>query len=278
LSVNPFYSYVIGADRSVGQCLTRALATENYIYKGVAIERQERFSVQSAGQPFFVLTPSLCHPSDFSDAMAWADLADEHDAPVVLVSSLAVFAADDGHRFSEQDNDYCSSELGVALMAVEQRIRQCRRHLILRVGQAFAVQSGDFAHTLLTRIRDNGLIQVDDQRTFSPTPDDDIANVLLAMLKQADCSDDLWGTYHFCGVEPVTSYAFAEALLAEAGQFEDLSEARLVEHSEGLSPVIWTPNADVSQLFYTFGIKRKPWRTGLGRLVRRYYRADSTDS
>ncbi|MDP2505754.1 sugar nucleotide-binding protein [Oceanobacter sp. 3_MG-2023] len=273
MSVNPFYSYVIGADRSIGQCLTRVLAAENYVYKGLAIERQERLSVQSTGQPFFVLVPSLYHPGDLSEVLAWVDLADKHDAPVVLVSSLALFAADDSHRFSESDEQYSSSELGMLLQEVEQRIRQCRRHLILRVGQTFSVQAGDFAHALLTRIRDSGQIEVDDQRTFSPTPDDDIASVLLAMLKQADCSDELWGTYHFCGVEPVTSYAFAEALLAEAGQFEDLSCARLIEHSDGISPAIWTPNGDVARLFHTFGIKRKPWRTGLGRLVRRYYRA-----
>ena len=276
MAVNPFYSYIVGADRPVGKHLMRTLAAEHLVYKGVAMESRERFSLQATGQPFFILTPSVYQPGDFDEAMSWVDIAEEHDAPVVLLSSLAVFNYDPKVRYSEEDDDWADTAMAHQLRALEQRVAGCRRYIILRVGQQFSVQFGDFAHNLLTRIREEHLVSVNDDKLFSPTPDDDIAAVIVAMLKQADCTDELWGTYHFCGVDVVTPYSFAEALLAEASQYEDLSEARLEINPDGLAPALCAPNADLSNLFYTFGIKQKTWRHGLGRLVRRYYRAEES--
>lgn len=274
MPVNPFYTLIIGADRPLGQCVARTLAADSLHYKSYAITGRERINVQSSGQPFFVLTPSVASLSDIDDAFYWVDALEEHDAPIVLVSSLAVFAPlAAGGKIAESSTRYANSGQAQRLLALEERVRQCRRYLILRVGQSFSVQSGDFAHALLTALRDRGAVTVDDVELFNPTPDDDIAAVLLAMLKQADCSDQLWGTYHFCGVEPVSAFGFAEALLAEASQYEDLSHVRLESETGSFRPAWHVPCGDVTLLFHTFGIKRRPWRPGLGRLLRRYYRA-----
>jgi dTDP-4-dehydrorhamnose reductase len=273
LPVNPFHTFIIGAERPVGQFLARALAAENYLYKSYSIEGRERIAVQCSGQPFFVLTPSVANPGDLHEVEFWIDALEEHDAPIIMLSSLAVFSAQSVGKHPETSTRFGDSDLARRLLSLEQRVRQCRRHIILRIGQDFSVQAGDFAHALLTTIRDRGELMVDDAELLNPTPDDDVAMVLLAMLKQADCSDDLWGTYHFCGVDAVATFAFAEALLAEAGQYEDLSQVRIEGCAGGFKPALWVPCGDVTSLFYTFGIKRKPWRSGLGRLVRRYYRA-----
>ncbi|WP_051219609.1 sugar nucleotide-binding protein [Oceanobacter kriegii] len=272
--MNSFYSYVIGADRPIGQHLIKALAAENYLYKGLAIESQERVTLQSSGQPFFIITPSLFAAADLNELENWLELAEDNDAAVVFVSSTAVYPYEKDGRISEATEVFSEQAIAKGLLAAEARVRQTRRHLILRVGQQFSVSSGDFAHALLTQLRQDQSLSLDDQLPFSPTPEDDIASVLLAMLKQADCSDDLWGTYHFNGVEPVTSYAFAEALLSEASQYEDFTEVRLeIVAEEGVRPALMTANSEVEQLFHTFGIKKKPWRTGLSRLVRGYFRA-----
>ncbi|WP_221801025.1 sugar nucleotide-binding protein [Oceanobacter mangrovi] len=278
MPINPFYSFVIGADRPVGQHLARVLAQENYLYKGLGIESQERFAMHSGGQPFFVLTPSIFNSADWTEIDAWAERAEEYDAPLVLVSSLAVFQPAADHRYSEQESSFADTPIAQVLLAAEERVRKLRRHIILRIGQPFSVQAGDFAHQLLTTLRQQQHLLLDDGETFSPTPEDDVAAVLLAILKQADCTDELWGTYHFNGVEPVTAYAFAEALLSEASQFEDFSEARLESTEQGSKPLVMVPDADVSRLFHTFGIKRKPWRAGLGRLVRSYYRVEKKEA
>ena len=75
-------------------------------------------------------------------------------------------------------------------------------------------------------------------------------------------------------MEAASSYAFAEALLAEAGQYENLTDVELGSEEGATMPAVWVPQGDTTHLFYTFGIKPKPWRKGLSRLVRRYYRSE----
>ncbi len=253
MSISSFHSFVIGANRPVGQFLTRSLSAQNFSYKGYALDQRERISVLSNGRPFFVMTPSLFHPEDYQHIPFWLEQAEDQDIPVVLLSSMAVYRAKADVLWKETDEEFAETELAGDLLALEALVRRNHRHLILRIGQGFSL---------------------DMQKRFSPTPADDISDVLQAMLKQAACCDDLWGTYHFCGVEPVSSYAFAEALLAEAGQYEDLSRVDLRSQEGATMPSVWVPPADNTHLFYTFGIKPKPWRKGLSRLVRRYYRAE----
>merc|ERR1711879_53528 len=211
--------YVVGAERPVGLYLTRALSQESLFYKAVSLEGHERLSEQSSGHPFFVILPSLAVPGDLDAADYWVNVASEHDAPIVLLSSLQVFgsAAEQKNRcFTEEDATTSGSPLDDRILQLEQRVREvCSRHLILRVGAEFSLYPGDFSHQLLSAIRDGRSVELDHEVLLSPTPDEDIAKVILAMVKQADCSDSLWGTYHFAGVEPVTLYDFGEALVAE---------------------------------------------------------------
>ncbi len=274
LAISSFHSFIIGANRPVGHFLTRSLASQDLMYKGFGLESRERLAMAAVGKPFFVLVPSLFHPDDYAHVPFWLEQAEEQDVPVVLLSSSAVFRARADAVYQENDEDYADHPLALDLLALEAMTRNNRRHLILRIGQGFSLMADDFANRLLTAIRDEHSLSLDMQRKFSPTPADDIAEVILAMLKQAACSDDLWGTYHFCGVEPISSYAFAEALLAEAGQYENLSGVELKSQEGGLMPAVWAPVTDNTLLFHTFGIKPKAWRKGLSRLIRRYYRAE----
>lgn len=274
MPISSFYSFIIGANRPVGHFLTRSLAAQNLAYKGYALDQRERIKVLSNARPFFVLVPSLFHQEDYAHIPYWLEQAEEQDVPVVFMSSLAVFRAKADAVWKEQDEEFADTELAADLLALEDLVRKNHRHLILRIGQGFSFMADDFANRLLTRIRDDQVLTLDMQRRFSPTPGDDIADVLIAILKQAACCDDLWGTYHFSGVEPVASYAFAEALLAEAGQYEDLSGVELKSQEGATMPAVWVPVGDNTQLFHTFGIKPKAWRKGLSRLVRKYYRAE----
>lgn len=273
MSVSSFHALVVGANRPVGQFLTRSLSDQDLTYKGFGLEQRERVNVLSTGRPFFVLVPSLFHSDDYAHVPFWLEQAREQDIPVVLLSSLAVFRDRTDALWKEDDEDYAESDLAHDLLTLEDMVRSHRRHMILRIGQGFSLMSDDFATRMLSSIRDEQTLTLDMQRRFCPTPADDVADVLIAMLKQAACCDELWGTYHFNGVEAVSAYAFAEALLAEAGQYENLASVELKSQEGAAGPAIWVPPGDNTHLFYTFGIKPKAWRKGLSRLVRRYYRA-----
>ena len=279
MAVTPFHTYVIGAERPVGLYLTRALSQENLFYKAVSLEGHERLSEQSSGHPFFVILPSLSVPGDLDAADYWIDVAKEHDATVVLLSSLQVFGSagqEQGREFREEEAVSTASALEERVVQMEDKLRQaCERHIILRVGAEFSFYSGDFSHQLLTAVRDERMLELDDEILIAPTPDDDIASVVLAIMRQADCSDSLWGTYHFTGTEAVTLYDFGEALVAEASQYEDLSDVKLIQGDSDTLLTQLPVCGDLTRLLHHFGIQHKPWRKGLSRLLAHHYRGQN---
>ncbi|WP_300428406.1 sugar nucleotide-binding protein [uncultured Thalassolituus sp.] len=278
MAISSFHTYVIGADRQVGQYLSRLLAKQNLIHRGISLESRERPMLQSSARPVYVLTPSFNHPSDFADARFWLERAKEEDAVVILLSTLAVCKAGATGTVNEDCADFTDSEMSEYFLDLERVAASNPQHVILRAGQLFSLAADDFAGLVLNKLRTENGAALDMQRLFEPTPAEDVAEVILAVLRQINLSDGLWGLYHFSGVEAVNAYSFAEALLSEAGQFEDLSGATLSTESGALMPELWTPVADHQKLFHTFGIKQKAWRKGLARAVRRYYRADDSQS
>lgn len=277
MGISSFHSHVIGADRPVGKYLTRLLAEQSLIYRGVSIESTERSHLQSSARPVYVLTPSLLNTRDIEASRFWLQRAKDEDALVILVSTLALFKPCSG-EVSEETAPDLDTDLTRGFNELEALAQQNPQHVILRVGQVFSLESEDFAAKVLNHIRTNPNLALDMQKLFQPTPVDDVASVIMAILRQVHCSDNLWGIYHFSGVEATSSYGFAEALLAEASQYEDLSAACLTTQEGGMTPDVWTPVSDQTRLFYTFGIKRKPWRQGLARLIKSYYRVDKAQT
>ena len=277
MAISHFHAHIIGGDRPVGQYLTRLLAEQDIIYKSVSFSSRERplLQLQSQARPVFILTPSVFAAEDLDGVPFWLQLAREEDIPVLFLSTLSLLSAPDGEVVSEDWKEFNEDELNYRYRRLENQARENPQHLILRAGQIFSFSSDDYSGQILNSIRNEPELALDMNRFFEPTPADDVADVILAVLRQVNCSDSLWGTYHFSGAESLSSYAFAEAMLSEAGQYEDLSDTTLLSQENQFLPQIWTPVSDHSRLFHTFGIKPKPWRQGLSRLVRQYYRAES---
>lgn len=274
MSSSAFQTYVIGADQPVGQQLVRNLNSQGLMYQSITLESRDKLTASSSGQPFFVITPPLNEQSDSVDF--WLERAREMDAGVVLLSSLALFAYRADNVVTEDDPNVADTEVANRLLAMESKARENERHVILRTGQLFSLQNDDFASQLLAKARLSEPMSVDMQRLFDPTPVDDVADVLLAVLRQLACSDELFGTYHFSGVEPVSAFGFAEALMALASQYEDLSKVELGSQEGGMMPSPWAVSSDNTRIFHTFGVKPKAWRQGLGRQLQKYYRVEES--
>ena len=275
MTSSSFQTFVIGAEQPVGQYLARSLSGQGLMYKSIALESRDKLPVTPGGRPFFVIVPALQNDS-IDHAAYWLERAREIDACVVLLSSLMVFPYRADSVVTEASTEFAEGELSQALLKLEEQARQSEQHVILRAGQLLSLQGDDFSSQLLAHARQQQQLDVDMQRLFDPTPADDVADVILAMIRQVVCSDDLFGTYHFSGVEPVSAYAFAEVILAQAGQFEDLSQLELKSQEGGMMPELWSVCSDNTLLFHTFGIKEKAWRQSVGRLLKRYYRVDES--
>lgn len=262
--------FIIGAEFPVGQCLANLASKLALPYSSRRLNSQENLSlpIGMSAMPLAIIAVSGESDDNRGHIAEWIELLIEQDIPLVLLSSAKVFTYNEVGSL-EDDEMTGNAEL----IALENQARRQRRHLIVRANQPFSLISNDFAVEILAKARDQDCLALDNLIRIAPTPADDIADVIHAALQQIGCDESLWGTYHYCSVESTTEYGFAEALLAEARQYEDLAHVSLKE----LDDVDCLPNETIlesKQIKHTFGIKPKPWRQALSRLMRRYYRAD----
>ena len=265
--------FVIGAEFPVGQFLVDLATEKAQPYSTRRLSSREPLTVPVGAQaiPLAIIAVAGDDDERYAEVREWLSLIVEQDIPVVLLSSAKVFAYDE---VGSVETDEPTGD--AALIDLETLARRQSRHLILRVNQPFSLLNKDFAVELMATARDQETLILDNLTRMAPTPADDIALVLRAMLQQISCDEGLWGTYHYCAVESTTLYAFGEVLIAEARQYEDISNVHLDEMSES-DCVAQETILDSKYIMHTFGIKPRPWRVALSRLMRRYYKADQND-
>jgi dTDP-4-dehydrorhamnose reductase len=262
--------FIIGADFPMGQCLAELASELELPYSSHRLDSRESLSMPlgTASVPLAILSASGENTEAIEHLEAWIERLIGQDIPIVLLSSAKVFTY---NELGSLENDAMTGD--ERLISIENQVRQQLRHLIVRVNQPFSLLAADYAVQMLVKARSQGSLTLDNLIRIAPTPADDIAQVIHALLQQIGCDESLWGTYHYCSVESTTEYAFAEVLLAEARQYEDLAHVTLKELDDDKCEPSETI-LDSKLIKHNFGIKPKPWRKALSRLIRRYYRAD----
>lgn len=206
-----------------------------------------------------------------------AELCQHHQIRLLQPSSYRVFDGSRVTAYSEKEEPVPLGVHGQALWRIEQRVRAvCPRHVLLRFGWLLDESpDGQLGRFLARAEREQNLSFADDRRG-NPTPVDDAARVILAVLKQLDCETPLWGTFHYGGNEATTSLGLAQAVLSEARHFRsNLLEDIAAQAHATLSDAAEEPQHAVlacKKILHTFGIKPRAWRSGLPSLLDRYYR------
>ncbi|TWI50840.1 dTDP-4-dehydrorhamnose reductase [Pseudomonas duriflava] len=206
-----------------------------------------------------------------------AELCQHYALPLIQPSSYRIFDGGRTSAYSEKDDANPLGVRGQALWTIEQSVRAlCPRHILLRLGWLLDESSQGWLDRFLRRVSLGERLCLADDRRGSPTPVDDAARVILAIIKQLDCAAPLWGTYHYGGVEAVTQLTLGHAILAEAGALMLLPEARLEAqaHTQAENAAEEPQNAVLTckKILNTFGIKPRNWRSELPAVLERYYR------
>lgn len=268
-----FIAYIAGTDQPVGRWLGQYLQNSVASCLAFPLAATSALDADSERKTFLIVTPSYLHSFNPAQVSAWLTLAHQQQVPVIFLSSLAVFSSAEDKLWQETDEQYSLAPQAQAILALEQQARANPKHIIVRAGLEFSLQH-DYGAYLLDRLQTEPNLALNDTHFFSPTAADALADVLHAIVQQLNCNDTLWGTYHCSGVEPVTSFQFAQALLTEARAYGDIDEITLRAVNEGGdSPQLWAPNGDNSLLFHTFGVRPKAWRRSLGRQLKEYFSA-----
>ncbi|WP_432696839.1 dTDP-4-dehydrorhamnose reductase [Marinobacterium sp. YM272] len=301
-SVSQFYTeptrlLITGAEGQIGRALVRIIQDDSHFRvtaltkRQLDITRREQLTeILASDLPDYVVNCAgfnRVDPSERNPERAYAvnaegprllaELCGELSIPLLHLSSDYVF---DGHYasgYTEADDAAPLGVYGNSKWEGEELIRQLLpRHIILRVSWIFSETGSNFLLKTLQQARKENCVLAADDRRGCPTSADDVARVLVAILKQLANGADAWGTYHYCGAEITTRYGFSEAILAAARQYEELkvSELMPVASKDLPNESVERPASSVlkcSKLLNTFGIRQRPWRIELQRLVRELY-------
>lgn len=211
-----------------------------------------------------------------------ASICQHYDILLLQPSSFRVFDGARSTPYTERDEPVPLGELGQSLLRIEQGVRSASpRHVLVRFGWLLDAEFDGWLGRFLELARTREDILMADDRRGMPTPIEDAARVLLAILKQLDCDAPLWGLYHYGSHEPVASHSLANVLLQEARSHAPLACAQVtpVAHS-ALSDAQDIPQHVVyncKKIMHAFGIKQRAWRVQLGELLENYYRHHAPD-
>ena len=206
-----------------------------------------------------------------------AEVCKQLDLPLLHHSSSFVFDGQKPQPYSEEDLTNPVSRYGMSKWYGERAIREMLpHHLILRTDWVFSrARPAFFKNHIESCKRNQGRVEVINHR-FSPTPASDVARVILAIARQLDCGAEVWGTYHYCALQPMSQDAFVENFLQEAAKYDsELAACMETKQEVTRLPVQlpYVPNTVLSsqRLFETFGIKQRSRAAAINAVIQAIY-------
>jgi dTDP-4-dehydrorhamnose reductase len=206
-----------------------------------------------------------------------AEVCRHLELPLLHHSSSCVFDGQKVHPYGEEDQTNPVSRYGMSKWCGERAIRDMQpRHIILRTDWLFSRDKPGFFLRHIERCKQQrGRLEIVNHR-FSPTPAADAARVLLGIARQVDCAAELWGTYHYCALQPMSQDHFVEGFLHEAAKYDAELGSLLGSLQVTKLPVRlpYVPNTVLSsqRLFETFGIKQRSRAAEINALLQGIYR------
>ena len=216
--------------------------------------------------------PQKTHVANHDAALFLAQACDELGLPLLHLSSDYVFDGLQRIPYKEDAHTAPVNRFGEAKLAAEKVIEQhCAKHIILRVGWIFSAYGNNFVLRTLRQLQEHHHVQAVSDQQGCPTYANDVARVLIAIIQQLGCNISVWGTYHYSGAEVTSWKGFAEAILAAAKK-HGVTQAKTIDAVTSLE---WPANAprpaysvlDCSKILSTFGVRQRPWRSGLVKVI-----------
>ncbi len=209
------------------------------------------------------------------DAVAnLANLAKQHNIPLIHISTDYVFAGDKDSTYVETDIPAPSGVYGASKLAGEVVLKEILpQHIILRVSWVFGQYGKNFVKTILRLAGEQEKLRIVADQQGNPTGAAHIAEVIVNIVKQLDDGSTAWGTYHYCDAPSTTWCNFARAIIETAQSIKsfNVKEIQAIPTSEfptkAKRPMNSRLNCD--KISKVFGIKQAAWQDELDIVIKR---------
>lgn len=204
-----------------------------------------------------------------------AEISNHLNIPLLHLSNSYVFDGEKKLGYNENDEPNPQGVYGRYSLEGELAVQTHHAHIIIRSGWLFGMhKKGLIKSWIGTAQKTEGRVQVA-RRRFSPTHTSAIADAILAVCQQVDCDANVWGTYHYSGLETKKESEFVEQTLKYAAKHDEsiyqlLGRMELIER-EAKAPEIHNSTLSNKKIFDTFGIKQKSWHGDLQQTIKSLY-------
>ena len=219
---------------------------------------------------------NLCDLINTEGVSKLAEVCASLDLPLIHHSSSSVFDGEKSRPYEEEDETGPESRYGLSKWYGERAVRDTLdQHVIIRTDWLFSVYRDHFFRLHIDACKENqGHTEVMDHR-FSPTSAADAARVFLAVAEQVDCQAKVWGTYHYCALQPMSEAQFVDAFLREAMDYDPvlkkLEDNIEVEVRPVEPPYIANTTLNCQKIMETFGIKQRSRSGEVSRVLKAIY-------
>lgn len=202
-----------------------------------------------------------------------AELCARGERLLVQPSSARVFDGLKSTPYTEKDERSPGDELGRLQAELEALlVARCPRYAVLRFSWLLDGSSDGQLAQLLRQLHGKLPVLLAEEWRGNPTPVDDAARVLLALLKQLDCDSPLYGIYHYGSTEPSSWISFAQSLAQELMASNRLEQDPVIRSIpfDKQTEAEWEPQNAVlasRRILLVFGVKPRPWRGQLTQLL-----------
>jgi len=205
-----------------------------------------------------------------------ASVCAELGVPLLHLSSHEVFGGENKTHYSEQDVPAPINARGQAFWDAERNVQMAsEKHIILRLSWVMSGSSDCVFTRLLQRLVANGEVQVSHLLRASPTFADDVARVIVGIIKQVFSGSSNWGIYHYASGDTCSEYQFAESLQQILVSL-DVPAGLIVEADTPTE----SPSAVLACLACRddFGVQQRSWRQRLEVRVKAWLDANGLNS
>lgn len=272
----------------VAQHLLAALETESFSLAVLTMEdvESEKAIAQALGRempnlvvntlPHGVADSLVTRSSLASRSASLAAVCAEREVPLLHLSSHEVFGGENKTHYSEQDAPAPINAIGQALWDAERNVQMANeQHIILRLSWVMSAASDCVFTRLLQLLVANGEVQVSPLLKASPTFADDVARVIVGIIKQVFSGSSNWGIYHYASGDTCSEYQFAESLQQILLSLD--VPAGLIVEADSPSE---SPSAVLSCVGCRddFGVQQRSWRQRLEVRVKSWLDANGLNS
>ena len=220
-------------------------------------------------------TEDRCYQINSHLPAVLSEVCDHLNIPILHLSNAYVFDGMKKLGYNENDDTNPQGVYGLASLQGERVVRQHNNHIVIRSGWLFGKKKKGLIKSWIRVAKKNrGQVPVTSRR-LSPTYTGHLAQAILAVIQQVDCDANVWGTYHYSGLETKREIEFVEQVIKYAANDDEpiyqlLDSINIVEQDVH-APEIFNSTLSSKKIFDTFGIKQKSWHGDLQEVIKTLY-------